>query len=401
LVDSTGLAALDMNLRELCKILSSQSRTARLWIQYFYHIETMKAFIAAERTSNWEMHLRAFQAMLPVFAAAHHINYARSGRVYLQQMQDLPSTHPWLHKQFQDGMFTIRQSDRLWAGLSTDLVIEQDMMAEIKGRGGLTRGRGITETTRMTWLNTLLQCMAVISQLRKVTGLTGSAKEHVDVTRARMKRDASDLEKLTRFFTSNSPFRYVDACRLVSLSTGFAATEADKVTCDKADDIGSDIMRRWNNIEYKDMTLPKSDTVRTLANMYNTYKFDDGHTEIDANILFHRLVVLAQQQANVAEHFAYELTPYPAVLYKDGFMRKPVKSNLYTGLASGLMDAALPAATVYVVDGGCLLHRLPWARGHTIGQIMQFYERFVQKNFGLTAQIVFDGYNAGASTKDH
>lgn len=65
----------------------------------------------------------------------------------------------------------------------------------------------------------------------------------------------------------------------------------------------------------------------TLANMHNTYKLDDGHTEIDANILFYRLLV-AQQQADIAHSFAYELTPYPAAaaLFKDGFMRKPVKS---------------------------------------------------------------------------
>jgi len=72
---------------------------------------------------------------------------------------------------------------------------------------GLMPGRGMTETTRVTWLNTLLQCTAVISQLRKVTGLTDAAKEHVDVTRAPMKHDVSDPEKLTRFFSTNSPFR--------------------------------------------------------------------------------------------------------------------------------------------------------------------------------------------------
>jgi len=88
----------------------------------------MKAFLAAERTSNWETHLHPF---LAVFAAACHINYARSGRVYLQQMHDLPSTHPWLHKQFQDGMFASRQSDQLWAGLSPDLVVKQDMTGEM------------------------------------------------------------------------------------------------------------------------------------------------------------------------------------------------------------------------------------------------------------------------------
>jgi len=69
----------------------------------------------------------------------------------------------------------------------------------------------------------------VISQLRKVTGLADAAEEHVDMTRARRKRDASDLEKLTRFFTTNSPFCYVNTFRLVSLSTSIAATEADEV----------------------------------------------------------------------------------------------------------------------------------------------------------------------------
>jgi len=65
-----------------------------------------------------------------------------------------------------------------------------------------------------------------------VTGLTDAAKEHLDVTRAQLKRDASHLEKLTRFFTTNSPFHYVNdvnAFRLVSFSTSIAATEADKV----------------------------------------------------------------------------------------------------------------------------------------------------------------------------
>ena len=99
------------------------------------------------------------------------------------------------------------------------------------------------------------------------------------------------------------------------------------------------------------------------------------------------LVVLAQQQANVAEHFAYELTPYPATLFKDGYMCKPVQSNLYTSLASGLMDAALPTASVFVVDGGCLLHRIPWTRGSTLEHILQQHVQYTLKNFGQSAAL--------------
>ena len=42
--------------------------------------------------------------------------------------------------------------DRFWAGLSSDLVIEQTLMFSVKTTGGLTRGRGITEIQRFVWL---------------------------------------------------------------------------------------------------------------------------------------------------------------------------------------------------------------------------------------------------------
>ena len=99
----------------------------------------------------------------------------------------------------------------------------------------------------------------------------------------------------------------------------------------------------WPGIPDTYQKLPESDSGSfryTRSRDYQTrpvrprktylYKFRYGHTEIYANILFHRLVVLAQQQANVAERFTYELTPYPAALFKDGFMCKPVETNMST-----------------------------------------------------------------------
>ena len=48
--------------------------------------------------------------------------------------------HPDTYQQFQEGLHVVRRSDRQWAGLSTDLVIEQVLMRSIKTSGGLTRG---------------------------------------------------------------------------------------------------------------------------------------------------------------------------------------------------------------------------------------------------------------------
>ena len=85
--------------------------------------------------------------MLNLFATTGHINYAKSSRLYLQLMRELPNNHPWLYGCFiKQGFHTVRRTDRYWAGLWTDLVIEQVMMRSIKSRGGLTRGRGVTES---------------------------------------------------------------------------------------------------------------------------------------------------------------------------------------------------------------------------------------------------------------
>ena len=77
--------------------------------------------------------------MLNLFVATGHINYAKSGRLYLQLMLDLEKNYPWLYHQFNDkGFHCIRRTDKFWTGLWTDLVIEQTAMLSIKSLGGLT-----------------------------------------------------------------------------------------------------------------------------------------------------------------------------------------------------------------------------------------------------------------------
>ena len=57
-------------------------------------------------------------------------------------MLKLETTHPDIYELFEKRYHTIRRSDRLWAGLSPELVIEQVLMRSIKTVGGLTRGKG-------------------------------------------------------------------------------------------------------------------------------------------------------------------------------------------------------------------------------------------------------------------
>ena len=122
--------------------LRAQSRTAKLWMNYMDYVAVLKQFIRAERYGDWELHLYALEKMLNVFAATGHLNYAKCARLHLQEMRDLETTHPWVYKCFKEkGHHTVRRSDRYWAGLWTDLIIEHVMMRSLKTRDGITRWR--------------------------------------------------------------------------------------------------------------------------------------------------------------------------------------------------------------------------------------------------------------------
>ena len=123
---STALGSVAKKIEEK-KVSLQDHRTGVLWLEYMKMLDILRKFIKGERTGDWKLHLQAVYEMLPYFASAGHNLYAKSAYLYLQHMQALESTHPDVYKSFVDGLHVVRRSDREWAGLSTDLVIEQVM----------------------------------------------------------------------------------------------------------------------------------------------------------------------------------------------------------------------------------------------------------------------------------
>ena len=78
-------------------------------------------------------------------------NYAKSACLYLQCMMKLSYDHPQLNTKFMhEGFHSAHRSSRVWAGLSTDLTIEQVMMKSLKSQSWLTHGQGMSESVRLT-----------------------------------------------------------------------------------------------------------------------------------------------------------------------------------------------------------------------------------------------------------
>jgi len=400
---SECLRKLDSVLSAHTTMLSTVSRTARLWLQYMKYIDIVKTVLRAERLGDWNMHLLGISKMLNLFAATGHVQYAKCARLYLQNMLELPHTHAWLHEKLSSGHHSVRRSDRLWGGLSTDLLIEQVLMRAIKGRSGLTHGRGMSESVRLLWVHTLHKCASVHVALSRFTGfdITNDAMSHTELGKSRLSRDFTDLSKILEYFVQNCPFDVSDS-RLRSISSGLVASDTDAITSDTADEVGSRIMVSMDDHAFTDVVLRKADQVRTLALLKKKIKINDNHVVIDSSILFNRLLLVMERSSEMKPCFSYELTAMPTSLFKDESLRKADKSQLAKYLTKSVdSSVANDFAGMYVMDGGCLLHRVKWRSDATYLQICMQYVDYIRNHYGANCIIVFDGYGNGPSTKDH
>ena len=148
------IAWLEQQLGNKTGCLTS-GRTAKLWLQYMDVVDILRKSVKGERTGNWNLLLLTVSEMVPYMAASGHNLCAKSATIYLQQIRNLGTQHPDIQQKVEAGYHAIRRSDRFWAGLSSDLISEQVLMRSMKSSGGLTRGRGMKEKQRLTWLLSL------------------------------------------------------------------------------------------------------------------------------------------------------------------------------------------------------------------------------------------------------
>ena len=264
-------------------------------------VNLLRQFLKAERTGNWQLHLRTRQEMLPYFAAAGHNLYTKSVHVYLQQMLQLEEHHPDVFASFTSGYHVIRRSDRYWAGLSPDLVIEQVLRRSMT-TGGLTRGRGMNESQRTQWLLSMPVCAEMNSAMQELTdNHFMTSNQHKDMTKARTLRDEQDNTTLLGFLQESNPFDQDSSLR--NIATGVTADKS--VNADKAKKVECKILGSIKGKNVVEYTFKKKEQVVTMAHKVSL-KIDGESINVDPQLLFQRLVMAAgEDTANVAKVFRF------------------------------------------------------------------------------------------------
>ena len=107
--------------------------------------------------------------------------------MYLQKMMQLETQHPDVYQSFIKGNFVIRRSDRYWAGLSNDLIIEQVLMRSLKSTGGLTRGTGFSDLQRALWILSMPTCSSYNLAMQELTNVVyETSDQHKSLGKSRI-----------------------------------------------------------------------------------------------------------------------------------------------------------------------------------------------------------------------
>lgn len=293
------------------------------------YIDVVKLVILAERTSNWELHLFATTKMLNLFASTGHIHYAKGAHLYVQKMQNLPKSHPWLYQQFVNQEYTVKRTAKNFTGIWTDLATEETLMRSIKLRGGLTEGRGMTKNVRHLWVLGLSYSASIheaMIQLSKAQ--VQSSKQHAELGTSRRKHDHEDCERFLAWLTTKNSFMLPDV-HLFSLSNGVVSIVGkDDGNCEKVEEIGLTVQKALDDVSVTNASIKRKDLIKPLDPLQYVKKVKSGIGSIDSKVMFNRMIAVAEREESLEQFFEYELTSEPMSIFKGGMMRKPDKPSL-------------------------------------------------------------------------
>lgn len=293
------------------------------------------------------------------------------------------------------GFFTVRRTDKYWAGNWSDQTIEQTLMRTMKSSGGLTRGRGITQSVLTRWTLGMIHLQSICHEVENYCGIISTTSDqHVDMRPSRVTRDNCDVEKLTQWLHQHYPFPENDL--LISISSGFVGT--DKVNCHQAELVGQKGISRIVGNNYANVAFKRSDKVITLASVANCAKIGKESVTVDPLTLFHRICIAKKSDEDLKNFFAFELAPFPMSLFNEAGMRKGTKSSFYSAFDPTTFDKIQGANNFVVVDGGHLLHKVVWSRNINFKSIGEGYVKYLRSHYGENVSVVFDGYPSDSNT---
>ena len=89
------------------------------------------------------------------------------------------------------------------------------LMPALKSSGGITLGRGITDSPLDLWIHALPLCIPLCNALdildrhphRKISSVLASSEQHVEEQESSQKKDSKNVQRFLAWIDQHSPFR--------------------------------------------------------------------------------------------------------------------------------------------------------------------------------------------------
>ena len=188
---------------------------------------------------------------------------------------------------------------------------------------------------------------------------------------------------------------------LRGLVSGITANK--DVNVDNAEQVGNNILLTMIGENVLEYTFKRKFQAVTLGSQ-TAVMIQGEAVQVDPQLLFQRLSIVACNGDDAAEAFRYELCSYPPALFESPqLLRQANKASLADAMWDIVKESQPESASKLdvhcIVDGGALLQRLPWRHGDLFETICQMYVDYVMRKYSR-ATVVFDEYVDGPSIKD-
>ena len=219
-----------------------------------------------------------------------------------------------------------------------------------------------------------------------------SGEQNKDICKARMQRDLKDTVTVLTSLAERSPFAEDPSLR--NIMTGVNADS--NVNVDAAAEVGTKVLESMTGKSVCSYSFSRCAQAITMASK-SLLTIGNESVQVDPQLLFQRLILACNSAEELTSVFQYELASYPTALFESPLMMNPAQKP---GLADAIWSTLSPDAKTgpttqvhYVLDGGALLHRVPWPRGNgTYRDVLAAYTSYVSRKYGRPT-VVFDGYD--------
>ncbi|CAG9834603.1 unnamed protein product [Diabrotica balteata] len=378
-------------------------KTAQFYMIYIKLVDHYLQLSRSIRVGDFQLYLDTLPKITNLFFVLNHQNYAKWAVQYHYNLVKVPTTHPGLEQDFQNGFFGIKRTDKPFSRQPIDLTLEQTINADaartLTGISHLTH----SISARQRWARSHDIRSSIITHVLDELGITKKQDISPELQPHNIKNSCQQLEKFINAFDQYvNPFGLdLSPDQLFNIGSGKAASS-------QVEEFLLNIQKNGGELRTNFISECASDSKRfekaikktpihnfsSLLLKKKSVKIGGKQQEIKLQRdLFGRLLGISKDhQIDVLKILAYPISPVPlALCHLDGGFCKTDKSVLLKCLEPNVDQEPPRNTDVFLIDGFFILHSMKEVP-KTFGVFQRNFLQMVSKYSTRRIDVIFDQY---------